>query len=880
MQTVGVGVICRNNQETIKDCIDSFIDHVDQLSIVFGGKSTDKTEEIVKGMARKNPKIQWHNFEWVDDFAAARNYSFSFLNTDWYLWVDADDTVVGAENLRKLAEAAAPEIGAVWFKYKYSTDEFGNITNLYERERLLRAKYGWVWRSRLHETVSPMAQCQYVRSDDVLIVHSGHRFGEERGTRNFRILYKMLEEDPTDKRVWLYLGHQHFASGDHMKAAEWYLKFGSDPQPVPIERYQALCYCSKAMREYGDPQAVEVALHAMNLFPEYRDAYLELAHSYFRNGEIDKAIHFALLSDTKDLIKDPPAIIFVNPLDYSYGKYGLLCECYANKKDYTKALEYLKLAYQLRPLQQNADSIAKMEMLIEQEKMRESLAFIVNHLITNKEYIKLKSVLDITPFWYRDTDEYPVLENGIKSMTQLENAPDIVTDGNDCTVSVAKAYDLEPVLKELDEKYDKVTVVSPFNNPDRYTMLSKTDMERLIISSEGRHVLNLHATDNGITCEYDKKIPSGLLFKFYIGQGLEHWNPRTIKEIGCGGSETWAAKTADALTKKDNQCIIYAMDDEVWDGVLYRHHSKFNPDSNPCNVFISSRIPELFDADIQSKQKWLWVHDVHCFDRLTPEIASRLDAIVCLSKWHVEHIKRTYPFLEQCEVLDYDNHPKTYDDLWTPATYYQDETCARLPKMAIIGNGIDIERFDKKVDKVPNSFIWCSSADRGLEELLQMWPLIRKELPDATLNIFYGWNYFNSTLHIPAQREFKARILELIKQDGVTWRDRVGQDDLAIEMLKSQYLLYPPHPFRETYGISFLEAQAAGITVIYRENGALGETIGDRGIPVSMDATPQEIIDKIKHNDWTPEIGKLFAIGKTWDKQAEKILKLYDDLGG
>jgi len=135
MQTVGVGVICRNNQETIKDCIDSFIDHVDQLSIVFGGKSTDKTEEIVKGMARKNPKIQWHNFEWVDDFAAARNYSFSFLNTDWYLWVDADDTVVGAENLRKLAEAAAPEIGAVWFKYKYSTDEFGNITNSSMRER-------------------------------------------------------------------------------------------------------------------------------------------------------------------------------------------------------------------------------------------------------------------------------------------------------------------------------------------------------------------------------------------------------------------------------------------------------------------------------------------------------------------------------------------------------------------------------------------------------------------------------------------------------------------------------------------------------------------------------------------------------------------------
>ncbi len=119
-------------------------------------------------------------------------------------------------------------------------------------------------------------------------------------------------------------------------------------------------------------------------------------------------------------------------------------------------------------------------------------------------------------------------------------------------------------------------------------------------------------------------------------------------------------------------------------------------------------------------------------------------------------------------MIDMDDQDKTYEDDWCLNKYNEDEECVRIPKITIIGNGLDVDRFKGiKEKRIPNRFIWCSSPDRGLEELLNLWPLLKKKLPDAQLRIFYGWDYFDSSLHIPAQREFKERLRVLIKQDGV-----------------------------------------------------------------------------------------------------------------
>jgi len=888
MQNIGVAIIVKD-EKTIWDCLKSFVDHVDQV-VVIGQKETP--QEIVDGIKAISDKIEYDgSFVWIDDFAAKRNYSFSKLKTDWGFWCDADDIIQNPEKLRALANNATPEVGCIWFPYVYGTDEFGNTSTLYERERLLRMKYGWIWRSRIHETVSPLQECKYVRTNDVVIVHN-HKGGANRNERNFRILNLMMKEDPTDKRLWLYMGHQHFANTDWMKAAEWYLKFGMDGGAIAIERWQALCYCSKALREMRDRQSVDVALIAIDLFPQYRDGYLELAHSYNVMGETEKAIHFALLADTKELIVEPPTVIFVNPMEYTFNRYALLAECYEKQGKWEEALKWLYRCYEVRPASNVQAEIQKCEGVIRQNKVDLSIKTLAVELQKNREFAKLPSLLRSIPFWYRDTEGYNQLEGGaMQYIAQLRDEPIITEESKDSVaVNLGKSLDPIKLLDDLDKKYEKISVICPIPNEgsNQTTAMAQKDMEELVASGDNRHILNLQIQEDKIFAEYDHKIPKGLNIRMYVGQGLEHWNPDKIKKIGEGGSETSAAWVCKALSAKGNRTILYAMDNQVWDSVIYRHYSKFNPVNPPCDLFISSRVPDVFNAQITAKQKWLWLHDTHCGARLTPEIASQIDALIVLSQWHAGHIKRVYPFLEKCEVIDFDKNEKTYEDDWTGGKWYEGLECYKLPKIAVIGDGIDTSRF-KDLDltkKTPNRFIWLSSPDRGLEFVLQGWGEIKKSLPDATLKIFYGWNYFDTTLFIKEQRELKARLRELLKQDGVEWCNRIGQDQLAIELGASEFLVYPPpHEFRETYGIAFLEAQAAGVVCFYRKNGSLGETIGNRGIALERDMQVKDWLPKVIQNtkdkglcNAIRNVGREYAMTRDWEVQASKMLKLYDML--
>ena len=889
-ETIGMGMIVRNSEKTIEGCIKSFIDYVDQCVIVEAGESTDDTPKILRKLAMEYKKIELYQFEWIDDFAAARNFSFSKLTTDWYMWVDSDDIVANPHKLRELADKATPDVAAIWFPYYYALDEFGNLTTLFERERLLRAKLGWIWKGRLHETVSPITEGKFVRTDEVVIQHN-HLASGPRNDRNFRILNIMLKESPEDKRIWLYLGHQHFAVREWLDAAKWYLKFGADKGAIDIERYQALNYCSKAMREFKDPQAVDVALMALELFPGYKDSYLELAHSYLALGDFDKALHWAEMSDAKATITEPPHIIFINPLDYTYNKFCLQAECYLKKGIFEKAFEFLQKAFEIRPQPSLQENINFVRDMVRRERAANSIKTLATHLLDGQEISKLPDLLKVVPYWMKDLPDYQMLKSGVGFYTKdMQSKPEIVEkeDGS-VLINVGNVTDVGWLLKELDKTHDKVTAICPFPTSEtkQIQVLSQTDFEEIVTAVPGRHLINLQREPSRMICEYDKKPPQGLCVRIFCGQGLENWNPQTIRDIGCGGSETWAAYTAKELAKRDCQPIIYGMDNQVWDGVIYRHFSLYNPTSIMSHLFISSRVPELFNTAILTKQRWLWFHDIHRWQRFTPEIASEIDALVVLSQWHVNFIKATYPFLKDAEVIDMDKNILTYDDCETQGSWYTDAKASHLPKLVILGNGIDTERFSELTEKrIPHRFIWLSSPDRGLEQVLDLWPLLKKALPDAELNIYYGWEYFDSALSDPHYRSFKEKIRKLVGQPGVEWRGRIGQAELARELMKADCLLYPPpHGFRETYGIAFLEAQAAGVLCFYRKNGALGETIGDRGIPLENNMTQEEIVDIIVstlHNvdrcDKIRRSGREYAMGRSWGRQVEKLLEVYQSI--
>ena len=85
--TVSLCMIVKNEEKILARCLDSIGDLADEIIIVDTG-SRDRTKEIA---ARYTDKI--YDFQWIRDFAAARNFAFSKAACDYIYSADADEVL-------------------------------------------------------------------------------------------------------------------------------------------------------------------------------------------------------------------------------------------------------------------------------------------------------------------------------------------------------------------------------------------------------------------------------------------------------------------------------------------------------------------------------------------------------------------------------------------------------------------------------------------------------------------------------------------------------------------------------------------------------------------------------------------------------------------
>ena len=109
MITISLCMIVKNEEDTLARCLDSVRGVVDEIVIVDTG-STDRTKEVA---GTYTDKI--FDFVWIDDFSAARNYSYSQATMDYILWLDADDVLLPEDRVKflNLKETLNPSVDAV-----------------------------------------------------------------------------------------------------------------------------------------------------------------------------------------------------------------------------------------------------------------------------------------------------------------------------------------------------------------------------------------------------------------------------------------------------------------------------------------------------------------------------------------------------------------------------------------------------------------------------------------------------------------------------------------------------------------------------------------------------------------------------------------------
>ena len=146
-------LIVKNEEKNLARCLESVEGLWDELVIVDTG-STDKTVEIAE---QYTDKI--FHFEWVDDFAKARNFSFGKCTQPWIMWLDADDVLKphDVKSIRTQFEEYCnnPNIDFMMIEYNYWVDPptmDGIAKAIQTRERIIRNGAG-EWKGMVHEHI-------------------------------------------------------------------------------------------------------------------------------------------------------------------------------------------------------------------------------------------------------------------------------------------------------------------------------------------------------------------------------------------------------------------------------------------------------------------------------------------------------------------------------------------------------------------------------------------------------------------------------------------------------------------------------------------------------------------------------------------------------
>lgn len=226
MVPISVCIITKNEEVNIEKCLAPLMPYGFEIVVVDTG-STDRTKEVA---AKYTDKI--YDFEWCDDFSAARNFSLSKASHNYVLILDSDEFLVDLDldGLYKALEEHPKDVGMLLRNNYY--DSNGKETNFPDRvERLFHKRY-YFYEFCIHEQVTSVKTkgTIFERYDIPLTVdHVGYNNNSEAARRakverNNKLLFKEIEKNPNDPYFYFQIGQSYNFISDYENAYIYYKK--------------------------------------------------------------------------------------------------------------------------------------------------------------------------------------------------------------------------------------------------------------------------------------------------------------------------------------------------------------------------------------------------------------------------------------------------------------------------------------------------------------------------------------------------------------------------------------------------------------------------------------------------------------------------------
>ena len=342
MPTISLCMIVKNEEAHIARCLDSVAGLVEEIIIVDTG-SADRTMEIASGYTSKV-----YSHPWKDDFAEARNESFSRASMDYCMWMDADDILEETERDRflQLKQSLSPDTDIVMMKYNTAFDEAGKPSFSYFRERWIRNCARYRWCGEVHEVIPPKGRVIY---SDIAISHRKEGPGDP--DRNLRIYRKMIADGKVlDPRQQYYYGRELYYHRQYEEAVSVFERFLRSEGWIE-NKIEACAVCAKCYYQLGrEEDGLVTLLRSMSFDLPRAELCCEIGKHFLEHGNLPNAVYWyeTALNTPEKEVSDG----FVQPDCHDYIPLMQLCVCHDRMGHRKKAEEYNERAGACKPYSQ------------------------------------------------------------------------------------------------------------------------------------------------------------------------------------------------------------------------------------------------------------------------------------------------------------------------------------------------------------------------------------------------------------------------------------------------------------------------------------------------------------------------------------------------
>lgn len=293
-------MIVKNERKNLPRLFESIKGCFHEIHITDTG-STDGTLEWLKEIKDEYP-VFVHHFDWCNDFAKARNYSFSHVTTDFVMWMDADDVLSNRESFIQWSDNGMEFCGCWFATYHYALDKDGNSLCSFVRERVFARSANPQWRYPIHEgvMVDAITNRQYITTWSINHMRDSEDIKADK-SRNLKILEEIKD---VDARLQFYYGKELFEAGKIFEAIPVLEKASKRTDIEHHDKILALQYGAYSALSAGNQikaeltqerseyflKAIDFCQQGIKLDVNRAEFYVSCADAYIQIGNLQSAV--------------------------------------------------------------------------------------------------------------------------------------------------------------------------------------------------------------------------------------------------------------------------------------------------------------------------------------------------------------------------------------------------------------------------------------------------------------------------------------------------------------------------------------------------------------------------------------------------------------